>query len=101
VKPIVKPTVKLVTLLKIAAALLAVAVAAPQNPWTAPAGGAGTHGDSASAKTFTGRGPAGSATRATRYNLLAACPTLLFGSDKALLALCTGTCSASRTRRTR
>ncbi|MFC4071103.1 hypothetical protein [Actinoplanes subglobosus] len=71
------------------AAVVATGPAAPQNPFTAPAGGASTHGDSASAKTFTGRGPAGSGARATRYNLLAACPTLLFGSDKALLALCT------------
>ncbi|GAA4946158.1 hypothetical protein [Actinoplanes utahensis] len=71
------------------AAAVATGRSAPQNPFTAPAGGASTHGDSASAKTFTGRGPAGSTSRVTRYNLLAACPTLLHGSDKALLALCT------------
>ncbi|BCY07529.1 hypothetical protein [Actinoplanes sp. L3-i22] len=63
--------------------------AAPQNPYTAPAGGATTHGDSASAKTFTGAGFAGSAVTVTRSTLLAACPTLLHGRDGALLALCT------------
>ena len=62
---------------------------ASQNPFTAPAGGASTHGDSASAKTFAGPGPAGGAVKVTRSTLPAACPTLLHGSDKALLALCT------------
>lgn len=71
------------------AATSAYGPAAPQNPYTAPAGGATTHGDSASAKTFTGAGFAGSSVKVTRSTLLAACPTLLHGSDGALLALCT------------
>ncbi|WP_197725396.1 hypothetical protein [Actinoplanes sp. OR16] len=71
------------------AAAAASGPAAPQNPYTAPAGGASTHGDSASAKTFTGRGPAGSAVKVTRSTLLSACPTLLHGADGQLLGLCT------------
>ncbi|MEU6078425.1 hypothetical protein [Micromonospora sp. NPDC047074] len=63
--------------------------AAPANPHTAPAGGASTHGDSASSKTFTGRGPAGGSVTVRRSTLLAACPTLLHGSDGVLLGLCT------------
>ncbi|GAA2367820.1 hypothetical protein Cme02nite_28290 [Catellatospora methionotrophica] len=63
--------------------------AAPQNPATAPAGGASTHGDSASAKTFAQPGPAGAPVTVTRATLLAACPTLLHGGDGQLLALCT------------
>lgn len=63
--------------------------AAPQNPFTAPAGGATTHGDSASAKTFTGPGFAGRPVTVGRSTLLAACPTLLHGGDGALLGLCT------------
>ncbi|MEU4564985.1 hypothetical protein AB0F72_41960 [Actinoplanes sp. NPDC023936] len=62
---------------------------APRNPYTAPAGGASTHGDSASSKTFTGRGPAGGPVKVTRSTLLAACPTLLHGGDGQLLGLCT------------
>ncbi|MGB3442617.1 MAG: hypothetical protein WBA97_28065 [Actinophytocola sp.] len=62
---------------------------APVNPATAPAGGASSHGDSASSKTFTGAGPAGSPVVVTRSTLLAACPTLLHGSDGQLLGLCT------------
>ncbi|WP_212829529.1 hypothetical protein [Catellatospora sp. TT07R-123] len=62
---------------------------APQNPATAPAGGASSHGDSASAKTFAEPGPAGAPLTATRATLLAACPTLLHGGDGQLLALCT------------
>src|SRR6478752_9830742 len=60
---------------------------APQNPFTAPAGGASTHGDSASSKVFTGRGPAGSPVKVTRSTQLAAFPTLLHGSDGVLLGL--------------
>ncbi|WP_436520562.1 hypothetical protein [Actinoplanes sp. HUAS TT8] len=71
------------------AATSAFGPAAPQNPYTAPAGGATTHGDSASAKTFTGAGFAGRPVTVTRSTLLAACPTLLHGADGALLALCT------------
>ncbi|WP_433831755.1 hypothetical protein ACQP2E_14350 [Actinoplanes sp. CA-015351] len=71
------------------AAAVASGPAAPQNPYTAPAGGASTHGDSASAKTFTGRGPAGSSVKVTRSTLLSACPTLLHGADGQLLGLCT------------
>ncbi|GAA1633126.1 hypothetical protein GCM10009679_42920 [Saccharothrix algeriensis] len=63
--------------------------AAPQNPATAPAGGASTHGDSASAKTFAQPGPAGAPLAASRATLLAACPTLLHRGDGQLLALCT------------
>ncbi|WP_269059691.1 NHL repeat-containing protein [Catellatospora vulcania] len=63
--------------------------AAPQNPATAPAGGASTHGDSASAKTFAQPGPAGAPLTVGRATLLAACPTLLHGGDGQLLALCT------------
>ncbi|MBV1851314.1 hypothetical protein [Catellatospora tritici] len=62
---------------------------APQNPATAPAGGASTHGDSASAKTFAQPGPAGAPLTVTRATLLAACPTLLHGGDGQLLGLCT------------
>ncbi|GGR33459.1 hypothetical protein GCM10010168_59550 [Actinoplanes ianthinogenes] len=71
------------------AATSAFGPSAPQNPYTAPAGGATTHGDSASAKTFTGPGFAGSSVKVSRSTLLAACPTLLHGADGALLGLCT------------
>ncbi|MEV6350769.1 hypothetical protein [Actinoplanes sp. NPDC051851] len=59
----------------------------PQNPYTAPAGGASIHGDSASSTTFTGAGHAGDATTLTRTSLLEACPALLHGSDGVLSAL--------------
>ncbi|MEU4427976.1 hypothetical protein AB0F81_45760 [Actinoplanes sp. NPDC024001] len=68
---------------------LAAGPTAPQNPFTAPAGGASTHGDSASSKVFAGPGPAGSPVKVTRSTLLSACPTLLHGGDGQLLGLCT------------
>jgi hypothetical protein len=71
------------------AAAVATGPVAPRNPWTAPPGGASTHGDSASSKTFTGRGPSGGPVTVTRSNLLAACPTLLHDADGQLLGLCT------------
>ncbi|WP_329567581.1 hypothetical protein [Kitasatospora sp. NBC_01266] len=83
-----------------AAALLAIAVAAPasadadpplppQNPYAGPAGTATMHGDTGSSDATPLAGPPPGALTSHRAALASACPTVLDGSDGYPVALCT------------
>jgi hypothetical protein len=62
---------------------------APRNPYTAPAGTATMHGDSASSDTTPLGGPEGAVLSSALIPLAAACPTIMVGSDHYPVALCT------------
>lgn len=61
---------------------------APPNPFLGPDGTSTMHGDAGSSDVTPLAGP-GTEVSATAQSLLAACPTLLQGSDGLVLALCT------------
>ncbi|WP_174185958.1 hypothetical protein [Nocardia barduliensis] len=60
---------------------------APPNPFLGPPGTATMHGDAGSSDATALAGPGGRAVAA--YPLASACPTLLEGSDRLVVALCT------------
>ncbi|MFD0331904.1 hypothetical protein ACFQZC_36460 [Streptacidiphilus monticola] len=61
----------------------------PQNPATAANGTATMHGDSASSDTTSYPGPGSGTVHWSRTALASACPTVVIGSDRLPVALCT------------
>ncbi|MGW6708218.1 hypothetical protein ACWGDE_25450 [Streptomyces sp. NPDC054956] len=61
----------------------------PVNPYAAPTGTNGMHGDSASSDTTPYPGPGTGPVSSRRTALASACPTLTVGSDGYVVALCT------------
>ncbi|WP_369185009.1 hypothetical protein [Streptomyces sp. Y1] len=61
----------------------------PQNPATAANGTATMHGDSASSDTTPYAGPGSGTVHRSRTALASACPTVVIGSDRRPVALCT------------
>ncbi|WP_027499732.1 hypothetical protein [Rhodococcus sp. UNC363MFTsu5.1] len=62
---------------------------AQPNPFLGPTGTATMHGDAGSSDATPLAGPGAGAVGVTSYPLLAACPTVLQGSDGLVVALCT------------
>ncbi|MFZ2173892.1 MAG: hypothetical protein WAW17_07630 [Rhodococcus sp. (in: high G+C Gram-positive bacteria)] len=62
---------------------------APTNPFLGPAGTATMHGDAGSTDVTPLAGPATGPHTLSAYPLVSACPTLLQGSDRLVVALCT------------
>src|SRR5271166_5578715 len=62
---------------------------APPNPFMAPLGLASLHNDAESSDAGPLPGPGAHLTAIFGYSLLAACPTIMQGTDGLVLALCT------------
>ncbi|WP_280479529.1 hypothetical protein [Nocardia asiatica] len=62
---------------------------APPNPFLGPPGTATMHGDAGSSDVTALSGPGERAAVVAAYPLASACPTLLEGSDRLVVALCT------------
>ncbi|MFI6048178.1 hypothetical protein ACIA8C_41635 [Nocardia sp. NPDC051321] len=62
---------------------------APPNPYLGPLGTSTMHGDAGSSDATPLAGPGVGAASVSAYPLAAACPTLLEGSDRLVVALCT------------
>lgn len=83
-----KPLPRLACLALLLASAFVVCARAHASP-TADRGGATQHGDAAASDTSPLPGPGLGLVRATQLPLFAACPSVLFGRDDLLVAVCT------------